>query len=36
MRDAKDKYKTEIQELNLENQALQSKAEDRRDRDLIR
>ncbi len=36
MRDAKDKYKTEIQELTLENQALQSKAEDRRDRDLIR
>ena len=34
--DTKERFKSEIQELMLENQALQSKADDRRDRDLIK
>ena len=34
--DVKDRFKAEIQELMLENQALNSKADDRRDRDLIK
>jgi regulator of replication initiation timing len=36
LRDTKEKHRQEIQELTLENQALQSRADDRRDRDLIR
>lgn len=36
MLDCKDRFKAEIQELMLENQALQAKADDRRDRDLIK
>jgi hypothetical protein len=36
LRDAKEKHRQELHELTLENQALTSKAEDRRDRDLIR
>lgn len=36
LRDLKEKHRQELQELTLENQALQSRAEDRRDRDLIR
>jgi hypothetical protein len=36
LREAKEKHRQEAQELALENQALLAKAEDRRDRDLIR
>jgi hypothetical protein len=36
MQDIKDKFKGEIQELFLENQTLQQRADDKRDRDLIR
>lgn len=36
MRDLKDKHRQELNELTLENQALLARAEDRRDRDLIR
>lgn len=36
LRDLKEKHRQEVQELTLENQALLSKAEDRRDRDLVR
>lgn len=36
LRDVKEKHRQEVQELTLENQALQSRADDRRDRDLIR
>ena len=36
IRDAKDRHRHELHELTLENQALASKAEDRRDRDLVR
>ena len=36
LRDCKERHRQEIQELTLENQALQSRADDRRDRDLIR
>ena len=32
----KDKHKQEIHEMMLENQALQSRADDKRDRELIR
>ena len=36
IQDSKDRFKSEIQELMLENQALQAKADDRRDRDMIK
>ncbi len=36
IRDLKEKHRQAAQELALENQALLAKAEDRRDRDLIR
>jgi predicted nucleic acid-binding Zn-ribbon protein len=36
LRDTKERHRQELQELTLENQALLSKAEDRRDRDLVR
>lgn len=36
VQDIKDKFKGEIQELFLENQTLQQRADDKRDRDLIR
>lgn len=36
LRDVKERHRQELQELTLENQALLSKAEDRRDRDLVR
>ena len=36
IKDLKDKHRQELQEVTLENQALLAKAEDRRDRDLIR
>lgn len=36
LQDIKDKFKGEIQELFLENQTLQQRADDKRDRDLIR
>jgi uncharacterized protein (UPF0210 family) len=36
LREAKEKHRQEAQELALENQALLAKAENRRDRDLIR
>ena len=34
--DVKERHRQEVHELILENQALQSKADDKRDRDLIR
>ena len=34
--DVKDRYKAEISELMMENQALQARADDRRDRELIK
>lgn len=36
MQDVKDKMKQEIQELMMENQALQARCDDRRDRELIK
>ena len=36
MQDIKDRLKGEIQELMLENQALSSRADDRRDQDIIK
>lgn len=36
LQDAKDKMKQEIQELMMENQALQARCDDRRDRELIK
>ena len=36
MQDLKDRLKGEIQELMLENQALQARTDDRRDQDIIK
>ena len=36
LQDNKDKYKREVQDLMLENQALTAKVDDRRDRDLLK
>ena len=36
LQDVKERLKAEVQELMLENQALQAKCDDRRDRDLIK
>jgi regulator of replication initiation timing len=36
MTDVRDKHKHEMHEMMLENQALQSRADDKRDRELIR
>ena len=34
--DLRDKHRTEMHEMMLENQALQSRADDKRDRELVR
>jgi hypothetical protein len=36
LRDIKERHRQELQELTIENQSLQARADDRRDRELIR
>lgn len=36
LNDAKEKHRQEVHEMLIENQALQSRADDKRDRELIR